>query len=130
MMKKILVMCCFVLGISAVSFAQGRMQRSPEEQAKNLQTQLKLDDAQTAKVTAIYQVQAKKMDSVRTAANGDRQAMMQAMRPMREATTTQIKALLTTEQATAYDKMMAEMRSRMGGGQGGNGGGTPPPSQK
>jgi protein CpxP len=128
-MKKILMMCCFVLGIGAASFAQGRMQRSPEEQAKNLQTQLKLDDAQTAKVTAIYQAQAKQMDSVRTAANGDRQAMMQAMRPMREATTTKIKALLTTEQVAAYDKMMAEMRSRMGGGQGGNGG-TPPPSQK
>ena len=124
------MLCCFVLGISAVSFAQGgggRMQRSPEEQAKGLQTQLKLDDTQTAKIVAIYQTQAKSMDSVRTAANGDRQAMMQAMRPMREATTTKIKAVLTADQAAAYDKMMAEMRNRQGG-QGG--GGNPPPSQK
>lgn len=128
-MKKILMVCCFVLGISAASFAQdgGRMQRSPEEQAKRLQTQLKLTDDQTAKVTAIYQTQAKAMDSIRTASNGDRQAMMQAMRPMREANVTKIKALLTPEQVTAFEKMQAEMRNRMGGGgQGGN----PPPSQK
>jgi protein CpxP len=107
-MKKILMLCCFVLGISAASFAQGggRQRMNPEEQAKALQTQLKLDDAQTAKITAIFQTQAKSMDSVRTAANGDRQAMMQA---------------------SAYDKMVAEMRNRQGG-QGG--GGNPPPSQK
>ena len=125
------MMCCFVLGISAVSFAQGgRMQRSPEEQAKGLQTQLKLTDDQTAKVTAIYQMQAKSMDSLRTASNGDRQAMMQAMRPMREATNTKVKAVLTADQVTAYDKMQAEMRSRMGGGGGQGGGNTPPPNQK
>jgi protein CpxP len=128
-MKKILMVCCFLLGISAVSFAQGGGgRRTPEEQAKNLQTQLKLTDDQTAKITAIYQTQAKSMDSVRTASNGDRQAMMQAMRPMREATNTKVKALLTAEQVTAFDKMQAEMRSRMGGGQGG--GNTPPPNEK
>lgn len=110
-----------------MSFAQGFQRRSPEEQAKGLQTQLKLDDTQTAKITAIYQAQAKSMDSVRTAANGDREAMMQAMRPMREATTTKIKAVLKGDQVAAYDKMMAEMRNRQGG-QGG--GGNPPPSQK
>ena len=128
-MKKILMVCFLVLGISAVSFAQGGGRRSPEEQAKGLQTQLKLTDDQTAKVTAIYQTQAKAMDSVRTASNGDRQAMMQAMRPMREATTTKIKALLTPEQVTAFEKMQAEMQQRMR--QGGQGGGNPPPpSQK
>jgi protein CpxP len=130
-MKKILMVCCFLLGISAVSFAQGGGgRRTPEEQAKNLQTQLKLTDDQTAKITAIYQTQAKSMDSVRTASNGDRQAMMQAMRPMREATNTKVKALLTAEQVTAFDKMQAEMRSRMGGGGGQGGGNTPPPNEK
>ena len=126
------MVCCFVLGISAVSFAQGggRMQRSPEEQAKGLQTQLKLTDDQTAKITAIYQTQAKSMDSVRTASNGDRQAMMQAMRPMREATTAKVKALLTAEQVTAFDKMQAEMRNRQGGGGGQGGGNPPPPNEK
>jgi protein CpxP len=127
-MKKILMVCCFVLGISAVSFAQGGGQRrSPEEQAKGLQTQLKLTDDQTAKITAIYQTQAKTMDSLRTASNGDRQAMMSAMRPLTEANNTKIKALLTAEQKEAFDKMQAERMNRM---RQGGGGGNPPPSQK
>ncbi len=122
-MKKILLMCTFVLGISAVSFAQGRMQRSPEEQAKQLKEEVKLSDEQTTKVTAVFTAQAKTRDSIRTASNGDRQAMMQAMRPMMESTNAKLKAILTPEQYAAYEKAMAERRQRMGG-QGG--GGTPP----
>lgn len=60
-MKKLLLMCCFLIGISAVSRAQGGgMRKSPEERAKDLQTQLKLSDDQTTKVTAIYKEQATK----------------------------------------------------------------------
>ncbi|MDT3405230.1 hypothetical protein [Mucilaginibacter terrae] len=130
-MKKILLMCCFVLGISAVSFAQGgggRMGGTPEEQAKRLQTQLKLDDTQTGKIKAIYEVQAKKRDSLMTAANGDRQAMMQAWRPIMEASNVKIKEVLTAEQKEAFDKMQAERANRMR--QGGGGGNPPPPPQK
>ncbi|MFD1256541.1 hypothetical protein ACFQ3S_07005 [Mucilaginibacter terrae] len=133
-MKKILMVCCFVLGISAVSFAQGgggggRMGGNPADQVKRMQTALKLTDDQAAKALVIYQAQAKSMDSARTAAGDDRQAWMQAMRPMREATNTKIKALLTAEQVTAFDKMQAEARNRQGGG-GGQGGGNPPPPNK
>jgi Spy/CpxP family protein refolding chaperone len=121
-MKKFLLICCFLVGITAVSRAQGGgMRRSPEEQAKNLQTQLKLTDDQTTKVTAIYKDQAVKRDSIRTAANGDRQAMMQAMMPLMKSTGDKIKAILTPEQATAYDKLMQERMDRMrNGGGGGN----------
>lgn len=130
-MKKLILMACFVIGISAMSHAQGRQQRSPADQAKQLQTQLTLTDDQTAKVQAIYEGQAKKRDSVMTAANGDRQAMMSAMRPMMEATNTKIKAILTADQAKAWDKIQEERKARMqqGGGMGG-GGGTPPPPTK
>ena len=119
-MKKLLLMCCFLIGISAASHAQGGMRKSPEERAKDLQTQLKLTDDQTTKITAVYKEQATKMDSVRTAANGDRDAMRSAMRPMMEATNTKIKAILTADQAAAYDKVMKERMDRMrqgGGGQ-------------
>ncbi len=121
-MKKVLLMLCFIAGITSLSKAQGGGQRrSPEEQAKNLQTQLKLTDDQTAKITSIMQMQSTKMDSVRNA-GGDRQAMM----PIRQAMAAKVKAILTPEQATAYDKMQADMRARMQNG----GGGAPPSPQK
>ena|ERR1700679_250333 len=121
-MRKILLICCFLVGISAICRAQGGggMRRSPEEQAKQLQTQLTLNDDQTAKITAIYKVQATKRDSIRTAANGDRDAMMQAMMPLMKSTNEQIKALLTADQATAFQKIQDERRARMQGGGGGN----------
>jgi len=128
-MKKLLLMLSFIAGITSLSMAQGGQRRSPEEQAKQLQTQLKLSDDQTAKITSIMQMQSTKMDSIRTASNGDRQAMMQGMMPIRQATSAKVKALLTADQATAYDKMMADqqaqMRARMQ-----NGGGAPPSPQK
>jgi protein CpxP len=121
-MKKFLLICCFLVGITAVSRAQGGGQRrTPEEQAKQLQTQLKLTDDQTTKITAIFQAQATKRDSIRTAANGDRQAMMQGMMPLMQDTNNKIKAVLTPDQATAYDKMVQERMERMrNGGGGGN----------
>jgi len=116
-MKKVMLICCLLLGITAVSRAQGGQRRSPEERAKMLQTQLKLSDDQTAKITALYQAQTAKVDSVRNA-GGDRSAF----RPIMEATNEKIKAILTPEQATSYQKMMDEMRARRqnGGGGGGN----------
>jgi Spy/CpxP family protein refolding chaperone len=122
-MKKFLLMCCFLIGITAVCRAQGGgMRRSPEDRAKDLQTQLKLNDDQTTKITAIYKAQATKMDSVRTAANGDRQAMRSAMMPLMKDTNDKIKAILTPDQATAYDKIMQDRIDRMRNGAGGGGG--------
>lgn len=112
-MKKIMLICCLLLGITAVSRAQGR--RSPEERAKALQTQLKLTDDQTAKITAIYTAQNAKVDSVRNA-GGDRSAFM----PIMQATNEKIKAVLTADQAVAYQKWMDEMRARRQNGGGGN----------
>ena len=125
-MKKLLLMLCLVAGITTLSKAQGQ-RRTPEEQAKQMQTQLKLSDDQTAKITSIMQMQSTKMDSIRTAANGDRDAMRSGMMSIRQAMAPKIKAILTPEQATAYDKMQADMRARM---QNGGGGGAPPSPQK
>ena len=119
-MKKFLLMCCFLIGITAVCRAQGGgMRRSPEDRAKDLQTQLKLTDDQTTKITAIYKAQATKMDSVRTAANGDRQAMRSAMMPLMKDTNDKVKAILTPDQATAYDKIIQDRMDRMRNGGGG-----------
>jgi len=126
-MKKVLLACCLLMGISAVTFAQGggRQQRSPEEQAKMMQTQLKLSDDQTAKITAIYTSQAASRDSIMKASGDDRQAAMQAFRPMMQGYNQKVMGVLTADQKTAYEKMMAERRAQ--GGQGGGQRNPPPP---
>ena len=119
-MKKLLLMCCFVIGISAVSRAQGGggggMRMSPEDRVKAMQTQLKLTDDQTAKILAIYKASAAKRDSVRNA-GGDREAM----RPIMTDANNKVQAILTDDQKAAYKKMMDDMRAKMqNGGGGGN----------
>ena len=128
-MKKFLLMCCFLIGITAVSRAQGGgMRMAPEDRAKMLQKQLNLNDDQTAKITAIYTAQKAKMDSVRSASNGDRDAMRTAMAPMMKETNDKVKAVLTPDQATAYDKWQKDRMDRMRQNGGGGGMGGPAPS--
>jgi protein CpxP len=120
-MKKILLVCAFVIGISAVSFAQGGGQRrTPKEQVDRLKEQITgITDDQTTKLTVIYTEAAKKRDSVMTAANGDRSVMMGAMMKMTPLTDAKIKAVLTADQAKAYQKIAderaAQMKARMQG---------------
>jgi len=124
-MKKLILAVCFVIGATAMSFAQGgggggRPQPAPADQAKTYQTALKLTDDQTAKITTILVAQQAKRDSL-TKAGVAQADMRTAFAPIRTATTAKIKALLTPEQATAFDAMPQ-------GGRGGRGGGgTPPP---
>ncbi|MDB5030312.1 hypothetical protein [Mucilaginibacter sp.] len=117
-MKKLLFVCAFVMGICAVSFAQGRQRQTPEESAAALKTSLTLNDDQTAKVKTIYEVQAKSMDSLRTAmtAGGDapdRAAMMAKRTPITNATNAKIKAILTADQAATFQKQVDAQAERM-----------------
>jgi protein CpxP len=114
-MRKILLMCCVLVGITAVSRAQGGQRRTPEERAKTLQTQLKLTDNQTAKITIIYQAMYTKIDSIRSA-GGDGSAYIAVTQPIND----KIKAILTADQATAFQKMMYESRPRTQQGSSGN----------
>ena len=113
-MKKIMMICLFLLGVSAVSFAQGRQRMSTADRVKAMKESLKLSDEQVTKITAIYDAQTKSMDSLRNA-GGDRAAM----RPMMQATNDKVKAVLTPEQAAAFQKEMDERRARMQNGGGG-----------
>lgn len=115
-MKKVMLICMFLVGISAVSRAQGGQRMSAADRVKQMKTDLKLTDDQATKITAIYETQTKSMDSLRTA-GGDRSAM----RPLMQATNDKIKAVLTAEQQAAWQKQMDERRARMQ-----NGGGAPP----
>lgn len=107
-MKKVLLVCAFVLGISAVSFAQGgRMRMSPKVQVDTLKAHVSgITDDQASKILAVYQDAGKKRDSLMQAANGDRQAMMSGFMKMQTATDAKITAILTADQATAYKKWL------------------------
>ncbi|MFA6083082.1 Spy/CpxP family protein refolding chaperone [Mucilaginibacter sp.] len=116
-MKKIILICMFLLGITAVSRAQGGQRMSAADRVKQMKTDLKLTDDQATKITAIYETQTKSMDSIRTAGGG-----REAMAPLRKATNDKVMAILTDDQKKAYQKQMEEMRARMQNG----GGGAPP----
>ncbi|MEO6850284.1 MAG: hypothetical protein ABI203_11625, partial [Mucilaginibacter sp.] len=105
-MKKILLVCCFLIGIAAVSHAQSGVDKAAEARAKKLQTVLGLNDSQETAITAIYKAQRHSLDSLRIAVKGNRQLMIKGIKPLTIQTNAKIKAVLTADQATAYDKMM------------------------
>jgi protein CpxP len=126
-MKKLLMVCCFVVSMVSLSKAQGgggRMQRSPADQIKAIQTAVPtLTADQSTKLLAIYTATAASRDSLMKA-GGDRQAM----RPMMQAQQAKVNAVLTADQQTTWKKYQDDMRAKWSGG--GMGGGTPPPPQK
>lgn len=87
-----------------------------ERQIAQLET-LKLSDDQKAKLTEIFLVQGKRVDSLRaTMADGsDFQAMRAKMAPMQAETTKKVSALLNDEQKKAYEAILEERRSRQRG---------------
>jgi hypothetical protein len=120
-MKKIMLICLFLIGISAASRAQGGRQRmTTADRVKQMKESLKLTDDQASKLTVIYDAQNKTMDSLRNA-GADRSTFM----PMIQATNQKVKAILTEDQAAAWQKATDEQRARRQNG----GGGTPPPSK-
>jgi len=111
-MKKIFLVAAFVLGISAMGFAQGPP--SPEERVAQLKTSLSLTDAQVAKAKVIYEAQGKTMDSLMNVGQngGDMQSMFPKFTKMMETTNTKIKAILTPEQAPIFQKQVDAMNER------------------
>lgn len=107
-MRKILITCCFILGITALSYAQNGRRFNPEDRAKQLQTQLKLNDDQTTKVTALYKEQRTQLDSLRKVGTAREQMM-----PLMQSTNEKIKAILTPDQVTTFERLQAERIQRI-----------------
>lgn len=116
-MKKILLVGAFVLGVSAVSFAQGPGRRTPDEQVANLKTQITgITDAQAAKLKVVYEAQSKSIDSLMN--GGGMQGGFEGFQKVMTANDAKVKAILTPEQATAYQKQIDARNERfkqMGG---------------
>jgi Spy/CpxP family protein refolding chaperone len=88
-------------------------------------TGIELTDAQKAKVAEINAKYQPEMQAIRESmqGGGDRAEAFTKMQALREKMTPEIRAVLTAEQATIYDKNVAEQKARMeqmrqGGGPG------------
>ena len=110
-MKKLLLVCLLALGTGAMSFAQGgpgggRMGGTPEQQLERLKAAVTgITADQEAKIKVIYAAQAKSNDSLRAAAGDDMQSMFPKMQAIRTANSAKIKAVLTADQAKAWDAL-------------------------
>ncbi|HEY4325316.1 MAG TPA: hypothetical protein VGN20_15060 [Mucilaginibacter sp.] len=108
-MKKFLFICCAFIGITTAGFAQTKSPSAdPQEKAKGLQKELKLSDEQTAKVAAIYKESEQEFDKIKVKENGDTNKMLKDVGPLRTVTIKKIKAILTPDQATKYDKLLKD----------------------
>jgi periplasmic protein CpxP/Spy len=95
--------------------AQAQPQRmSVEKHIKILKDTLKLNEAQTKKITTILEDQREEMTTAMGENHGDRQAMHAAVQEILEKTDNKIKEVLTTEeQAKIYDKMIEDRQAQM-----------------
>jgi len=90
---------------------------------QRLITGITLTEAQQAKVTEIQTKYAPQLTAAREAAAGDRAAMFKGMQAINDKMYPEIRAVLTTEQQTIFDKNIEERKARMqqmqqGGGAG------------
>ena len=117
-MKKILLVCTLLLGITIASFAQAShaVITDPVEKAKGLQKELKLTDVQTTKIAAVYKESSEKFEKIKAQEKGNTDKMLVAIRPLRTATIKKIKGILTPDQAVKYDRLIKDNKG--GGGNG------------
>ena len=107
---------------------RGGAMRSPEQQAEaqaqRLAKELNLTADQQAKVQQLMAAQRQETQTAIQNAGGNRRAMGQAMRAGRDKFNGQLQAVLTPDQYTKYQQMLAERRAKMqerrqgGGGMG------------
>lgn len=107
---------------------RGGAMRSPEQQAEaqaqRLAKELNLSADQQAKVQQLMAAQRQETQAAIQSAGGNRRAMGQAMRAGRDKFNGQLQTVLTPDQYTKYQQMLAERRAKMqerrqgGGGMG------------
>jgi Spy/CpxP family protein refolding chaperone len=78
-----------------------------------LKDSLGLNDEQTAKIETIFLQSQKQISKERDAHQGDREAMMKAMREHMQEMDKQINAVLKPDQQKKYEALMKERRERM-----------------
>jgi protein CpxP len=122
MVKMMATFAVMFLAVSAVAEAQGGgggggRGRGGPNYANILKDSLHVSDAVAAKADSIVKVYQQKNADLRASANGDMQSVMPKMQELRTQQVNDLKGLLTADQKTAFDKILAAMpQGRRGGG--------------
>ena len=103
---------------------------SVQQRVERLSTELKLNDDQKAKVTALFDKEAKQRREIVGDTSLPREERRDKMRAMAQDQNKQLKAILTADQFEKWQKMREEMRARQPGRPGQNGGPAPAPEPK
>jgi hypothetical protein len=118
MVKLVATFAVMFFAVSAVAEAQGGgggRGRGPNY-ATILKDSLHVSEAVAAKADSIVKAYQAKNAELRASANGDMQSVMPKMQELRAQQLTDLKALLTDEQKASFDKILAAMPGRRGGG--------------
>lgn len=117
-MKKLLLMFCLFIGLAATGYSLGNSPDLPDplKKAKGLQKELKLTDAQTTKIAAIYKESAEKFEKIKADEHGNTNKMLPAITPLRKSTIKKIKAVLTPDQAAKYEKLVNQTNKSVSNG--------------
>jgi len=91
---------------------------SVDDQVKHLTKKLSLTDDQQTKIKPILEDQSKQMQQIFSDSSLSRQDRFSKMQQVRQASDTQIKALLTADQQKKFDQMREEQHNHMRGGMG------------
>ena len=105
-----MIAVCFSACSSDQQFPQ---HRSPEERANQLKEQLDLTDEQTAAIEKIYSDMDAKMADLREQAGGDREAMRENFRALREEIDQAIEEVLFEDQIQKYREYNEQRRENM-----------------
>jgi Spy/CpxP family protein refolding chaperone len=108
----VLVILTFTLFLSSYVFLQERG-RGFGGFLERLKTELKLTPEQTAKIQKILDDAQRQAEIDRQKYQGDREAMMKAMRERWEKIDKEIEAVLTKEQKKKYEQIKKERQERM-----------------
>jgi Spy/CpxP family protein refolding chaperone len=104
-----------LIGAAASASAQGAMQQGGQGR-RNLQLDgIELTDAQKAKLEDIQKKYHPEMMALRTEFQngGDRAELMKKSAALRDRSSAEIRAILTSDQQVVFDKHTAEMKARM-----------------
>lgn len=100
---------------AAIASAQGAMQQGGQAR-RNVQLDgIELTDAQKSKLEEIQKKYQPEMMALRTEfqSGGDRVELMKKSVALRERSSAEIRAILTADQQTVFDKHTAEIKARM-----------------